>query len=89
MLKLSTIEWLRDKGIITLVECDESERETNKNIVRDTETNKWYKISQTEEEVKIELLNACFKSLNIIKYIMIGFASLVTFIILLMLAGCR
>lgn len=87
MLKLSTIEELRDKGIITLITCDKSEKEIDFNVVRDSSTNTYYKIEQSSEEIKIELLNACFKALSTIKNIMLGFTIL--FIISLVLALFR
>lgn len=86
MLKLETIEELRNKGIITLVKCDKSEKEIDYNVVRDSKTNTYYKIAENQEEIKIELLNACFKSLSIIKNIMLGFTIL--FLISLVLALC-
>lgn len=74
MLKISTIEKLKDLDIITLEECDKSEQ--NDNVVRDKTLNKYYKILETEGEIKIELLSACLKALTTIKEIMIGFSIL-------------
>lgn len=87
MLKLSTIEELRDKEIITLIKCDKSEKEVDCNVVRDSSTSTYYKIEQSNEEIRIELLNACFKALSTIKNIMLGFTTL--FIISLVLALFR
>ncbi|MGG7057323.1 hypothetical protein ACQPUZ_03420 [Clostridium tertium] len=79
MLKLSIIEELRDKGIIELIECDKSEKDNNIDIVRDIKTNKYYKISQNQEEIKIEILAKCLKYLYSISIVSACF--LVIFII--------
>lgn len=76
-MKLETIESLRNKGILTLVECDESEKFKNANVVKDTNTGKWYKINETDEELKIELLAKCFQCVSTIKNIMVGFTALI------------
>lgn len=81
MLKLSTIEDLRNSNIITLVECDESEFTADNNVVLDNTNKKYYKIQQTEEEIKIEILTACYKSLKTIKLILIAFSIIVFFIL--------
>ncbi|MBS3200297.1 hypothetical protein [Turicibacter bilis] len=57
------IEALRDEGIISLSECDKNEKEHMKIVVKDSKTNLYYKIEQTEEEIKIELLTACYSYL--------------------------
>lgn len=55
-MKIETIEELRNTGIITLVECNESEKTNNNDVVKDTKKGKWYKIEETYEEIKLELL---------------------------------
>ena len=83
MLKLSTIEELRDNGIIELIECDKNEKETGIDVVRDTKTNKYYKISQTQEEIKIEILARCLKYLYTISIVSVCFLGI--FIILMLI----
>ena len=82
-MKLETIEELRNKGVITLIECDESEKVNNKDVVRDTNDGKWYKIEETNEELRLELLARSFKCISIIKNIMLGFTVLFVFYALL------
>ena len=83
MLKLKTIEELRDRKIVELKECSVEEKEAGIDVVRDKAENKHYKVIQTNEEITIEILNECSKSLNTIKYIMIAFAIVSCFSILL------
>ena len=73
MLKLSTIEELRNNNVIQFIECDKSERDKGIDVVRDTETNKYYKISQTPEEIKIEILVRCLNYLRTIGIVVVCF----------------
>lgn len=82
-MKLQTIGELRNKNIITLVECNESEKVNNKNVVKHTNDGKWYKIEETDEEIKLELLARSFQCISTIKNIMVGFAVIVIFYVLL------
>ena len=55
-MKLSTIQTLLDNNLITLEECDKSDKETNDNVVKKTEDGKYYKVKETEDEIKMDLL---------------------------------
>lgn len=82
-MKLETVEKLRNKGVITLVQCDESEKVSNKNIVKDTSDGKWYRIEETNEELRLELLARSFQCVSTMKNIMVGFTAVFVFYVLL------
>lgn len=84
-MKIETIEELRNTGIITLVECNESEKTNNKDVVKDIKKGKWYKIEETNEEIKLELLLRIFKCISTIKSIMVGFTAMVVIYVFLIL----
>lgn len=84
-MKIETIEELRNTGIITLVECNESEKTNNKDVVKDIKIGKWYKIEETNEEIKLELLLRIFKCISTIKSIMVGFTVMVVIYVFLIL----
>lgn len=73
MLKISTIEELRNNGIVKFIECDKSERDNGVDVLRDTKTNTYYKIPQTLEEVQIEILARCLSYLRTISSILVSF----------------
>lgn len=74
-MKLSIIESLVDEKIITLIECDKSEKDDNKNVVRDKKNGKYYKFEETEDEIKLEILAKCLEYISTIKSILVGFLS--------------
>ena len=76
MLKLSTIESLVDEKIVTLIQCDESEKNHNENVVKNNKSGKYYKFQETEEEIKIEILAKCLEYISTIKSILVGFLSI-------------
>lgn len=73
MLKISTIEELRNNGVIKFIECDKSERDNGVDVLRDSKTNTYYKISQTLEEVQIEILARCLSYLRTISIVIVSF----------------
>lgn len=75
-MKLETIEHLSKKGVITLIECDEKEKVNNKNVVKNRVEGKWYKVEESNEDVRLELLARNFKCISTIKNIMVGFTAL-------------
>lgn len=74
-MKLATIESLVDEKIITLIECDKSEKDDNKNVVKDKKNGKYYKFEETEDEIKLEILVKCLEYISTIKSILVGFLS--------------
>ena len=60
------IEALRDEGIISLSECDKSEKEYVRIFIKASEINLYYKM-----EIKIEFLTACYSCLSSIKVILV------------------
>lgn len=84
-MKLSTIETLVDKKIITLVPCDKLEQDKNKNVVRDKKSGKYYKFEETEEELKLEILAKCLEYISTIKSIMVFFVTIFILYSLVML----
>ena len=87
MLKLSTIEYLLDEKVITLIRCDEGEKEHNKNVVKNTKSGEYYKIEETDEEIKIEILAKCLEYISTIKSIMVGFLSIFIIFAFIMLCS--
>lgn len=86
-MKLSTIETLVDEKIVELIECDKSEKDHNKNVVKDKKTGKYYKFEESEEEIKVEILAKLLQHISTIKSIMVGFASIFIFFTFMMLLG--
>ena len=70
-MKISTIQTLLDEHFITLEECDKSEKETNDNVVKKTEDGKYYKVKETEDEIKMDLLANMAADIKTIKRIII------------------
>lgn len=75
-MKLSSIEILVDENIITLIDCDGSEKENNSNLVKDKKTGKYYKFNETDEEIKLDILAKCLEYISTIKSILTGFITL-------------
>lgn len=86
-MKLSTIETLVDEKIITLIECDKSEKENNKNVVKDKKTGKYYKFEETDEEIKLDILAKYLEYISTIKSIMVGFLTIFIFFAFVMLCS--
>ena len=62
----SSIQAVRDEGIISLSECDKSEKEYVRIFIKASEINLYYKM-----EIKIEFLTACYSCLSSIKVILV------------------
>lgn len=77
MLNIKTIEDLKHRKVIELVEASSEEKAAGMDIVTDKKENKAYKVVQSESQIQIELLNECAKSLQTIKYVLIFFAILI------------
>lgn len=75
-MKLSSVEVLVDEKIITLIDCDESQKANNKNIVKDKKTGKYYKFNETDEEIKLDILAKCLEYISTIKSILTAFITL-------------
>lgn len=86
-MKLSTIETLVDEKIITLIKCDKSEKDNNKNVVKDKKTGKYYKFEETDEEIKLEIIAKCLEYISTIKSIMVGFLTIFIFFAFVMLCS--
>lgn len=76
MLNIKTIEDLKRRKVIELVEASNEDMEAGTEILREQNGSKAYKVAQSEAQMQIELLNECAKSLQTIKYILMFFVIL-------------
>lgn len=86
-MQLSIIELLQEESIITLVECSESQKDNNGSVIKIEKDGKCYMVSETLDEIKLEILVKYLVYISTIKSILVALLVIFIFFAFIMLCS--